>query len=85
MNKYVAVGTYPNGNKRAFVVMADNYSQAIQNLLAKVKDSFTNIEVIDTYGNLKEIGMASFYATRNSFYRNASDTVLLIENTMQGI
>jgi len=82
MNKYVVVGTYPNGNKRAFVVAADNYRNAIQNLLTEEKDSFTNIEAIDTYGNLAAIGMASFSATANSFYRNASDAMLLIVNTM---
>jgi len=82
MNKYVVVGTYPNGNKRAFVVEAENNSRAIQNLLVEVIDNFTNIEVIETYGNLAAIGIAAFSATENSFYRNASDAMLLIVNTM---
>ena len=82
MNKYVVVGTYPNGNKRAYVVVADNYSKAIQNLLTEGKENFTNIEVIDTYGTLEAIGMASFSASENSFYRNASDALLLIVKTM---
>ena len=82
MNKYVVVGTYSNGNKRAFVVVVENTSTAIRNLLAEVNDNFINIEVIDTYGNLAAIGMASFSATSNSFYRNVSDSMLLIEKAM---
>ena len=56
MNQYVLVGTYTNGNKRAFVVMADSYSKAIQKLLMEVNDSYINIEVIDTFGSLSAIG-----------------------------
>ena len=67
MNKYVVVGTYPNGNKRAFVVIAENTNTAIRNLLAEVNENFINMEVIDTYGNLTAIGMASFSAT--NYYR----------------
>ena len=55
-NQYVVIGTYANRNKRAFVVWAENYSEAIQKLLMETKDSFTNVEVIDTYGNLTTIG-----------------------------
>ena len=58
MNQYVVIGTYPNGNKRVFVIMADNHNMAIQKLLTEIKDSFINIEVIDTYGSLSAIGIA---------------------------
>jgi len=55
-NQYVVIGTYPNRNKRAYVVWAENYSKAIQKLLTEIDDSFINIEVIDTYEKLLTIG-----------------------------
>jgi hypothetical protein len=54
-NQYVVIGTYPNQNKRAFVVWEENYSKALRKLLAEVDDNFIHLEVIDTYGNLQTI------------------------------
>jgi len=82
MNKYVVIGTYPNGNKRAFVLMESSTSKAIQIFISNVKDSFINIEVIDTYDGFTAIGMASFYSNGKGFYKNVSDAMLLIEKTM---
>ena len=82
MNKYVVVGTYPNGSKKAFVLMESNPSKAIQKLLTDVNDNFINIEVIDLNDGFPAIGMASFYSNGNGFYRNVSDALLLIEETM---
>ena len=82
MNKYVVIGTFPNGNKKAFVVVADNNNKAIKMLLAEVNDNFNNIEVIDTYDNLAEIGMGSLPTVGDNFYRNASETLMLIERIM---
>ena len=56
MNQYVVIGTYPNQNKRAYVVWAENYSKAMQKLLTESGDSFISVEVIDTYGNLITLG-----------------------------
>lgn len=56
MNHYVVIGTYPTRNKRAFVVIADNYSKAIQQLLTEEQDNFINVEVVDTYEELTLIG-----------------------------
>jgi len=82
MNKYVVIGTYPNGNKRAFVLMESSTSKAIEIFLSNVKDNFINIEVIDTYDGFTAIGMASFYSNGKGFYKNVSDAMLLIEKTM---
>ena len=67
MNKYVVIGTYPNGNKRAFVLMESSTSKAIEIFLSNVKDNFINIEVIDTYDGFTAIGMASFYSNGKGF------------------
>ena len=82
MNQYVLVGTYTNGNKRAFVVMADNYSKAIQKLLMEVNDSFINIEVIDTFGSLSAIGVAALMGNGKSVYQNVAEAMELIHRTM---
>jgi len=82
MNKYVVVGTYQNGNKKAFILMEDNPSNAIKALLTDVKEIFINIEVIDLYGGIEAVGIASFYSEGANFYQNASKVMLLIENTM---
>jgi len=82
MNKYVVIGTYPNGNKKAFILMGNNPSEVIKALLADAKDNFINIEVIDTYDGFTAIGMASFYSNGKGFYKNVSDAMLLIEKTM---
>ena len=43
MNKYVVIGAYPNGNKKAFILMEDNPSNAIKALFADVEEIFINI------------------------------------------
>lgn len=82
MNQYVLVGTYTNGNKRAFVVMANNYSMAIQKLLMETKEIFINIEAIDTYGSLSAIGVAALMGNKKSVYRNVAEAMELIYYSM---
>jgi len=40
--------------------------------LADVKEIFINIEVIDIYGGIEAVGIASFYSEGGSFYQNTS-------------
>jgi len=82
MNQYVVIGTYPNRNKRAFVVMADNYSKAIQKLLEAEGDNFINVEVIDTFGNLSAIGAAALMGNEKSIYQNVAEAMELIHRSM---
>ena len=82
MNQYVLVGTYPNGNKRAFVLTAENQRTAIQAMLGEIDDCFTNIEVIDTYGRLSALGSATIIGNDKSFYRNVHEAMLLIVQAM---
>jgi len=82
MNQYVVIGTYPNGTKRAFVVMADNYSKAIQKMLQEEGDSFINVEVIDTFGNLSAIGAAALMGNQKSVYQNVAEAMELIYRSM---
>jgi len=82
MNQYVVVGTYPTGTKRAFVVMADNYSKAIQKMLQEESDSFINVEVIDTFGNLSAIGAAALMGNQKSMYQNVAEAMELIHRNM---
>ena len=82
MNKYVVIGTYLNGNKKAFVLMESTQRKAIQSLLADVKDSFSNIEVIDLNDGFPAIGMASFYSNGNNFYQNVAEAMELIHRSM---
>ena len=78
MNQYVLVGTYTNGNKKAFVVMADNFSKAIQNLLMEVNDNFINVEAIDTFGSLSAIGATALMGNNKSVYQNVAEAMELI-------
>jgi len=82
MNQYVLVGTYPQGNKRPFVVMADSYSMAIQKMLVESKDSFINIEVIDTFGSLTAIGGAALMGSETSVYEKVAEAMELIQRSM---
>ena len=82
MNQYILIGTYPNRNKQAFVVMADNYSKAIQKLLSEEKDNFINIEVVDTYGSLTAIGGATLMSNKDTAYQNVADAMQLIYRIM---
>lgn len=82
MNQYVLIGTYPQGNKRAYVVMANSYSMAIQKLLAETKESFINIEVIDTYGSLSAIGAAALMGNETNIYQNVAEAMEIIRRHM---
>ena len=82
MNQYVLVGTYPNGNKRAFALTAENQRTAIQTMLGEIDDCFTNIEVIDTYGRLSALGSATIIGNDKSFYHNVHEAMLLIVQAM---
>jgi hypothetical protein len=82
MSQYVVVGTYPTGTKRAFVVIADNYSKAIQKMLQEEGDSFINVEVIDTFGSLSAIGAAAIMGNQKSVYQNVAEAMELIHRSM---
>ena len=53
--QYVIIGTYPNNNKSAFIVVADNYNDAVKKLLDSSDGYFINIEVVCIYNQLKTI------------------------------
>jgi len=82
MNQYILIGTYPNRNKKAFVVMAENYSKAIQKMLLEESDSFINIEVVDTYGSLTAIGGAAIMGNDKSIYHNVAQAMEVIKTAL---
>ena len=59
MNEYVAIGTYPNGNRKALTVQADSTSDAIVKAVkfekSKTGSNFIKIEVADTYGDIQVV------------------------------
>ena len=81
MNQYVLIGTYPNGRKRAFVLMADSYSKAIQEMLQE-EDNFINVEVIDTFGSLSAIGATALMGNEKSVYQNVAEAMEFIQRSM---
>jgi len=81
MNQYVVIGTYSTGTKKAFVVMANNYSNAIQKMLEE-GDSFINVEVVDTFGNLSAIGAVALMGNQKSAYQNVAEAMELIHKSM---
>ena len=62
--------------------MADNYSNAIQKMLQEEGDSFINVEVIDTFGNLSAIGAVALMGNQKSVYQNVAEAMELIHRNM---
>jgi hypothetical protein len=82
MTQYVVVGTFPNQHKKPFVVMAENPTAAIRQVISKANDNFLSLEVMETYDNLTIIGGTTVMTDKSCRYKNALEAMEFVKNEL---